>query len=93
MRLIGRHSRFSGALQTFGGGDIEDSKYISKDDLDRAAGGEAGPARRFFFVENGILLFLVVPLEGSGKVGDKIGENGYIVPGLGDAGDKIFGTR
>ena len=26
-------------------------------------------------------------------VDDHLDENGYIVPGLGDAGDKIFGTR
>ncbi|MGB8711991.1 MAG: uracil phosphoribosyltransferase [Onishia taeanensis] len=26
-------------------------------------------------------------------VDDRLDENGYIVPGLGDAGDKIFGTR
>jgi len=24
---------------------------------------------------------------------EKLNENGYIIPGLGDAGDKIFGTR
>ena len=24
---------------------------------------------------------------------DKLNENGYIVPGLGDAGDRIFGTK
>jgi uracil phosphoribosyltransferase len=24
---------------------------------------------------------------------DKLNENGYIVPGLGDAGDRLFGTR
>ncbi|HFC2205694.1 TPA: uracil phosphoribosyltransferase, partial [Neisseria gonorrhoeae] len=23
----------------------------------------------------------------------RLNENGYIIPGLGDAGDKIFGTR
>ncbi|MBU2979240.1 uracil phosphoribosyltransferase [Alteromonas sp. C1M14] len=27
------------------------------------------------------------------SVDDKLDENGYILPGLGDAGDKIFGTR
>ncbi len=27
------------------------------------------------------------------SVDDHLDENGYIVPGLGDAGDKIFGTR
>ncbi|MGJ8524784.1 Uracil phosphoribosyltransferase [Halomonadaceae bacterium LMG 33818] len=27
------------------------------------------------------------------SVDEKLDENGYIVPGLGDAGDKIFGTR
>ena len=27
------------------------------------------------------------------SVDDRLDENGYIVPGLGDAGDKIFGTR
>ena len=26
-------------------------------------------------------------------VDDKLNEHGYILPGLGDAGDKIFGTR
>ena len=76
--FIGRNPCFSGVLQAFWGGDVEDSEDVSKDDLDRATGGEACPARRFIFVENGILLFLVVPLEGPGKVGDKIGENGYI---------------
>lgn len=24
---------------------------------------------------------------------DRLDENGYIVPGLGDAGDRIFGTK
>ena len=24
---------------------------------------------------------------------DKLNENGYIVPGLGDAGDRFFGTK
>ena len=24
---------------------------------------------------------------------DKLDENGYIVPGLGDAGDRLFGTK
>ena len=24
---------------------------------------------------------------------EKLNENGYIVPGLGDAGDRIFGTK
>lgn len=27
-----------------------------------------------------------------GSIDDKLNENGYILPGLGDAGDKIFGT-
>ena len=27
-----------------------------------------------------------------GNVDEKLNENGYIVPGLGDAGDRIFGT-
>ena len=26
-------------------------------------------------------------------VDEKLNENGYIIPGLGDAGDKIFGTK
>ena len=26
-------------------------------------------------------------------IDDPLDENGYIVPGLGDAGDKIFGTK
>ena len=26
-------------------------------------------------------------------VDEKLNEHGYILPGLGDAGDKIFGTR
>ena len=26
-------------------------------------------------------------------VDEKLNENGYIVPGLGDAGDRIFGTK
>lgn len=28
-----------------------------------------------------------------GQVDEKLNENGYIVPGLGDAGDRIFGTK
>ena len=28
-----------------------------------------------------------------GAVDDHLNENGYIVPGLGDAGDRIFGTK
>ena len=28
-----------------------------------------------------------------GSVDEKLNENGYIVPGLGDAGDRIFGTK
>ena len=28
-----------------------------------------------------------------GAVDEKLNENGYIVPGLGDAGDRIFGTK
>ena len=28
-----------------------------------------------------------------GAVDDRLNENGYIVPGLGDAGDRIFGTK
>jgi len=27
------------------------------------------------------------------SVDEKLDENGYIVPGLGDAGDRIFGTK
>ena len=27
------------------------------------------------------------------KLDEKLNENGYIVPGLGDAGDRIFGTK
>ena len=27
------------------------------------------------------------------KVDEKLNENGYILPGLGDAGDRIFGTK
>lgn len=27
------------------------------------------------------------------SIDDHLNENGYIIPGLGDAGDKIFGTR
>ena len=52
-------------------------------------------------------LFLVAVPEGLNKVGaehpdvdiyvasidEKLNENGYILPGLGDAGDKIFGTK
>ncbi len=52
-------------------------------------------------------LFLVVAPEGLAKlearhpdvdiytaaVDDKLNESGYILPGLGDAGDKIFGTK
>jgi uracil phosphoribosyltransferase len=26
-------------------------------------------------------------------IDERLNENGYILPGLGDAGDKIFGTR
>ena len=26
-------------------------------------------------------------------IDDHLNENGYIIPGLGDAGDRIFGTR
>ena len=29
----------------------------------------------------------------AGAVDEKLNENGYIVPGLGDAGDRIFGTK
>ena len=28
-----------------------------------------------------------------GAIDEKLNENGYIVPGLGDAGDRIFGTK
>ena len=28
-----------------------------------------------------------------GAVDEKLNEHGYIVPGLGDAGDRIFGTK
>ena len=28
-----------------------------------------------------------------GAVDDHLNEHGYIVPGLGDAGDRIFGTK
>ena len=28
-----------------------------------------------------------------GHVDEKLNEHGYIVPGLGDAGDRIFGTK
>ena len=28
-----------------------------------------------------------------GTVDEKLNEHGYIVPGLGDAGDRIFGTK
>jgi uracil phosphoribosyltransferase len=27
------------------------------------------------------------------SVDERLDENGYIIPGLGDAGDKIFGTQ
>ncbi|MFO6136763.1 uracil phosphoribosyltransferase, partial [Pseudomonas aeruginosa] len=27
------------------------------------------------------------------SIDEKLDENGYIIPGLGDAGDKIFGTK
>jgi uracil phosphoribosyltransferase len=27
------------------------------------------------------------------SIDDHLNENGYIIPGLGDAGDKIFGTK
>ncbi len=29
----------------------------------------------------------------AGAVDDQLNEHGYIVPGLGDAGDRIFGTK
>jgi uracil phosphoribosyltransferase len=32
-------------------------------------------------------------LQGIGDHLDHLNENGYIVPGLGDAGDRIFGTK
>ena len=52
-------------------------------------------------------IFLVAAPEGLAKVeeahpdvdiyvaaiDDRLNENGYILPGLGDAGDKIFGTK
>ena len=28
-----------------------------------------------------------------GNLDERLNENGYILPGLGDAGDRIFGTR
>lgn len=28
-----------------------------------------------------------------GALDEKLNDNGYIVPGLGDAGDRIFGTK
>ena len=28
-----------------------------------------------------------------GSLNNRLNENGYIVPGLGDAGDRIFGTK
>ena len=27
------------------------------------------------------------------EIDEKLNENGYIVPGLGDAGDRLFGTK
>ena len=29
----------------------------------------------------------------AGAVDERLNEHGYIVPGLGDAGDRIFGTK
>ena len=29
----------------------------------------------------------------AGALDEKLNENGYIVPGLGDAGDRVFGTK
>ena len=29
----------------------------------------------------------------AGSLADHLNEHGYIVPGLGDAGDRIFGTK
>ena len=29
----------------------------------------------------------------SGALDEKLNDHGYIVPGLGDAGDRIFGTK
>ena len=57
--------------------------------------------------EIGMLMVLVAAPEGiklitdkhpdvelyCGAVDEKLNEHGYIVPGLGDAGDRIFGTK
>ena len=32
-------------------------------------------------------------LDGDLKAGERLNENAYIVPGLGDAGDRLFGTK
>ncbi|MDA8442406.1 MAG: uracil phosphoribosyltransferase, partial [Peptococcaceae bacterium] len=29
----------------------------------------------------------------AGNVDEKLNDHGYIVPGLGDAGDRLFGTK
>jgi len=29
----------------------------------------------------------------TGAIDEKLNEHGYIVPGLGDAGDRLFGTK
>ena len=29
----------------------------------------------------------------TGAIDEELNENGYIVPGLGDAGDRLFGTK
>ena len=34
-----------------------------------------------------------LPLDGMDAVDDHLNDHGYIVPGLGDAGDRIFGTK
>ena len=35
----------------------------------------------------------LVPVAKVGHIDDHLNENAYIVPGLGDAGDRIFGTK
>ena len=32
-------------------------------------------------------------MEGLVRIDEKLNDHGYIVPGLGDAGDRMFGTR
>ena len=39
------------------------------------------------------LVLTVIAAVVTGALDDHLNEKGYIVPGLGDAGDRIFGTK